>query len=44
MTGESKFTELGGLYKKMPLTFVFTMIGGISISAFPFSPVLSANR
>ncbi len=35
MTGKSKFTELGGLYKKMPLTFVFTMIGGLSISAFP---------
>lgn len=36
MTGKSKFTELGGLYKKMPMTFVFTMIGGLSISAFPF--------
>ncbi|MDA8165394.1 MAG: Na(+)/H(+) antiporter subunit D [Desulfobacteraceae bacterium] len=36
MTGKSKFTELGGLYKKMPWTFVFTLIGGLSISAFPF--------
>ena len=36
MTGESKFTELGGLWKKMPWTFVFTLIGGLSISAFPF--------
>jgi multicomponent Na+:H+ antiporter subunit D len=36
MTGKSKFTELGGLYKKMPLTFVFTMVGGLSISAWPF--------
>jgi len=35
-TGKSKFTELGGLYKKMPLTFVFMLIGGISVSAFPF--------
>ncbi|HWW03154.1 MAG TPA: Na(+)/H(+) antiporter subunit D [Candidatus Acidoferrum sp.] len=35
MTGESKFTELGGLWKKMPWTFVFTLIGGLSISAFP---------
>jgi len=35
MTGKSKFTELGGLYKKMPMAFVFTMIGGLSISAFP---------
>ncbi len=36
MTGKSKFSELGGLYKKMPLTFIFTMIGGLSISAWPF--------
>jgi multicomponent Na+:H+ antiporter subunit D len=36
MTGESKFTELGGLWKKMPWTLVFTLIGGLSISAFPF--------
>jgi multicomponent Na+:H+ antiporter subunit D len=36
MTGQSKFTELGGLWKKMPWTFVFTLIGGLSISAFPF--------
>jgi multicomponent Na+:H+ antiporter subunit D len=36
MTGESKFTELGGLWRKMPWTFVFTLIGGLSISAFPF--------
>jgi multicomponent Na+:H+ antiporter subunit D len=37
MTGESQFTKLGGLYKKMPLTFVFTLIGGLAISAFPFT-------
>ena len=44
MTGESKFTELGGLYKKMPRTFVFTMIGGLSISAFPlFSGFVSKS-
>ncbi len=36
VTGKSKFSELGGLYKKMPGTFVFTLIGGLSISAFPF--------
>ncbi|MDD4700822.1 MAG: Na(+)/H(+) antiporter subunit D [Desulfovibrio sp.] len=35
MTGTSKFTELGGLYKKMPKTLLFTLIGGLSISAFP---------
>ena len=36
MTGRCKFTELGGLYKKMPNTLLFTLIGGISVSAFPF--------
>ncbi len=36
MTGKTKFTELGGLYKKMPLTFFFTIIGCMSISAAPF--------
>lgn len=35
-TGKSKFTELGGLYKKMPLTLMFMVIGGMSVSAFPF--------
>ncbi len=35
-TGKFKFTELGGLYKKMPLTFFYMLIGGISVSAFPF--------
>jgi multicomponent Na+:H+ antiporter subunit D len=36
MTGKNKFTELGGLYKKMPTTMFFMVIGGISVSAFPF--------
>jgi multicomponent Na+:H+ antiporter subunit D len=36
MTGKSKFTDLGGLYQKMPWTFLFTLVGGLSISAFPF--------
>ncbi|HEB68834.1 MAG TPA: Na(+)/H(+) antiporter subunit D [Desulfobulbus sp.] len=36
MTGKTKFTELGGLYKKMPGTFFFTMVGCLSISAAPF--------
>jgi len=35
-TGKSKFTELGGLYKKMPITLLFMVIGGVSVSAFPF--------
>lgn len=36
MTGKTKFTDLGGLYRKMPGTFFFTMIGCLSISAAPF--------
>ena len=35
MTGKTKFTELGGLYGKMPATFFFTLIGCLSISAAP---------
>lgn len=35
-TGKSKATELGGLYKCMPLTCIFCCIGAASISAFPF--------
>ncbi len=34
-TGTSKATELGGLYKTMPITMVFCLIGALSISAFP---------
>ena len=37
MTGKSKLSELGGLYAKMPLTLIFTVIGGISISGFPLT-------
>jgi multicomponent Na+:H+ antiporter subunit D len=44
MTGKSKMTELGGLYKKMPRTLLFTLIGGFSISAFPlFSGFVSKS-
>lgn len=44
MTGRSKFTELGGLYQKMPWSFAFTLIGGLSISAFPlFSGFVSKS-
>jgi multicomponent Na+:H+ antiporter subunit D len=43
-TGKSKFTELGGLYQRMPRTFLFTLIGGLSISAFPlFSGFVSKS-
>ncbi|MFO7811559.1 MAG: Na(+)/H(+) antiporter subunit D [Pelovirga sp.] len=37
MTGRSKLSELGGLYRTMPLTMIFTIIGGISISGFPLT-------
>ena len=35
-TGTCRCTDLGGLYKTMPLTTIFTFIGAASISAFPF--------
>jgi len=35
MTGRSRCTDLGGLYKTMPLTLIFGGIGALSISAFP---------
>jgi multicomponent Na+:H+ antiporter subunit D len=35
-TGTCKGSELGGLYKSMPLTTTFCIIGAASISAFPF--------
>jgi multicomponent Na+:H+ antiporter subunit D len=34
-TGTSKASELGGLYKTMPRTMVFCVVGAASISAFP---------
>lgn len=34
-TGTVKGSELGGLYKTMPLTMIFCVIGAASISAFP---------
>lgn len=35
MTGKSKCTDLGGLYKTMPWTLIFGAIGALSISSFP---------
>ncbi|UCD71238.1 MAG: Na(+)/H(+) antiporter subunit D [Syntrophobacterales bacterium] len=35
VTGRSKLTELGGLYKYMPITFHLYMVGAYSISGFP---------
>ena len=44
MTGETRMSRLGGLYKKMPWSFFLTLIGGLSISAFPlFSGFVSKS-
>ena len=44
MTGKSKLSDLGGLYRYMPVTFVLYMIGALSISAFPlFSGFVSKS-
>lgn len=37
VTGKTKFTELGGLYRTMPRTAICCIIGALSISAFPFT-------
>lgn len=34
-TGTTKASELGGLFRSMPFTAVFCIIGAVSISAFP---------
>ncbi|MCX9013450.1 MAG: Na(+)/H(+) antiporter subunit D [Candidatus Methanoperedens sp.] len=44
MTGRRKLTELGGLYKTMPITLGLYMIGAFAISAFPlFSGFVSKS-
>ena len=44
MTGKIKGTELGGLYKTMPLTTGLCIVGACSISAFPlFSGFVSKS-
>jgi multicomponent Na+:H+ antiporter subunit D len=43
-TGTIKASELGGLYKSMPLTCVFCIIGSLSIAGFPlFSGFISKS-
>jgi len=37
MTGKSKCTDLGGLYKSMPITLTLCCIGAAAISAFPLT-------
>lgn len=44
VTGRSKASDLGGLYRKMPVTAVFCIIGAMTISAFPlFSAFVSKS-
>ena len=35
ITGKRRLTDLGGLYKAMPITLILYMIGGFAISGFP---------
>jgi multicomponent Na+:H+ antiporter subunit D len=43
-TGTANGSELGGLYKSMPLTMIFCCVGAASISAFPlFSGFVSKS-
>jgi multicomponent Na+:H+ antiporter subunit D len=43
-TGKINGTDLGGLYRTMPLTCIFCMVGAASISAFPlFSGFVSKS-
>ncbi len=37
MTGRSKCSELGGLFRSMPLTTLCAIVGALSISAFPLT-------
>lgn len=37
MTGRHKCSELGGLWRSMPLTCICGIIGALAISAFPFT-------
>lgn len=44
VTGKTKASELGGLYKKMPITATLCIIGALTISAFPlFSAFVSKS-
>jgi len=44
MAGTAKLSKLGGLYKYMPLTMIFYIVGAVSISGFPlFSGFVSKS-
>lgn len=43
-TGTAKASELGGLWRSMPLTMIFCVVGALSISSFPlFSGFISKS-
>ena len=44
MTGRRKCTELGGLFRTMPLTAICGIVGALSISAFPLTSASSPSR
>ena len=35
-TGKTKYTDLGGLYYRMPLTCLFALVGALACSSLPF--------
>jgi len=37
MSGEQDITKMGGLYKKIPITFITFLVGVLAISGFPFT-------
>ena len=44
VTGTAKLSKLGGLYRYMPLTMIFYVVGAVSISGFPlFSGFVSKS-
>jgi len=44
VTGRTKASDLGGLYKKMPVTATLCIVGALTISAFPlFSAFISKS-
>ncbi|MBF0202987.1 MAG: Na(+)/H(+) antiporter subunit D [Desulfamplus sp.] len=44
VTGKIKCTDIGGLYRTMPMTCIFCLVGAMSISAFPlFSGFVSKS-
>jgi multicomponent Na+:H+ antiporter subunit D len=43
VTGKTKFTDLGGLFRSMPITATMSIIGALSISSFPLTSGYSAK-